>query len=241
MGGAVFQGAEREAVRCDLRRVHQHPGLHPVPALQAHLQLVGDEREVQVGLEVGDLVGVHVGDAETPDEALLLERGEGLGHFARVRQRVGAVQQQDVDVVGPQPGQALLDAPHDAGAAQVVHPGAVAVGEADPALGLYGDALAQAGRPGEHLAEHGLGLAVAVDVGVVERGDAAVEGRLHGGLGGVDVGGLVGRGVPTPAQPHASVDQPVLVGVRVRVRVRCRGHPGSVGPAVTAWGCRSSG
>lgn len=57
-----------------------------------------------------------------------------------------AVQKQGVDHVGAQPGEALLHAPQHTLAAQVVRAGPVALGQADAALGLQFDPLAQPGR-----------------------------------------------------------------------------------------------
>ncbi len=237
MVAAVLQRAEREPVLRGFRCVQEDSGLDPGAAVQAHLQLVRRQRYVEPGLEVGDLCGAHVGHAEAPYEALAVQGGQRGGDRVDVRQRVGAVQQEDVDHIGPQPGQALLDAPRDALPAQVVHPRAVLVAQSDPALGLEGDALAQPRCAREHLAEDGLGLPVPVDVGVVERGDPDVEGGGDGRLGGVDVRGPVRVGVPAPAQAHAPVQHPVAAQARTRVRH----HPtlGSDGYLTACGGTRS--
>ena len=71
------------------------------------LQLVGDDGHGQVFLQQRHLVGVLVGDAEVVDLAGRLEGGEGLGDLDGIHQRVGAVEQQRVEVVD---AQALEDA-----------------------------------------------------------------------------------------------------------------------------------
>ncbi|GAA3066495.1 hypothetical protein GCM10020254_07590 [Streptomyces goshikiensis] len=200
--------------------------------MQAHLQLVGDERYVEPRLEGRDLRGAHVGHPEGANEALPVEGHQRPRGLVRVRERVGAVQQQYVDHVRAQPRQALFDAPDDARAAQVVPAGAVLPAEADAALGLKGDPLAQAGCAREHFAEHGLGLAVAVDVGVVEGGDAAVEGRFDSGLRHVDVIRSVRVRFPAPAEAHAAVQHPLARGVPARAVVCVQ----VVRHAPTLWG-----
>ncbi len=132
---------------------------------------------------------------------------EGLGDLLGLHQRIRAMQQQDVQALGPRPLQAGLDRLDDVAAGQVVAAWALVVGEADAALALQHDAVAQRGLAAEQFAEHRLGLAAGVDVGVVEQRHADVERGLDGRLRMVDMG--VGpRGVvPVAAQAHAAIGE----------------------------------
>lgn len=190
-----------------------------------------------MGLEPGDLRGVHVRDTETADEPLPVERGQGIADVGGVGQRVGAVQKQDVEDVGAQPLQTLLDPADDGGASQVVQAGPGPFGQADAALGLQGDPLTQSGRAGQDLAEDRFRLSAPVDVGMVERGDAAVQRRLDSGLRRVDVGGRVGLRVPAsprPMQPKRrrwSVFSGVVTGsLSHTYAMRCPGTACEVNP-----------
>ena len=115
------------------------------------------------------------------DLALPLQLVEGGGHLLRLHQGVGAVDQQDVQVVG---AQALQDA---VCGGQDVLPGGIVEALPDAALGLQDQVLpAEGGVALQRCAEVLLAGAAAVDVGVVEKVRAVVQ-----------------RGVDEPAQGGA--------------------------------------
>ena len=66
------------------------------------LELVHDEGLPHVPLEQLDLYGRVVRHSEVPHLAGALQLVERPGHLLGLDERVGAVQQQDVDVVGRQ-------------------------------------------------------------------------------------------------------------------------------------------
>jgi len=174
---------------------------------QAQLQLVDHQRLRQRVAQPGHLAGIHVGHAEVGDLARIAQQPEGLGDLVGLHQRIGAMQQQDVQALGPQPFQAGLDRLDDVAAGQVVALGAVGIGETDAALALQHDALAQRGLTLEQRAEDRFGLAEGVDVGVIEQGDADVQRGLDARLGVVDVGLGPGALIPAAAQAHAAVGE----------------------------------
>ena len=115
MGGGMFQGAVREAGSAVGVPVDQHRAFHPGPLAQAHLQLVGHDGRLQPVLQVRDLGGGHVGHAQGTDLALIQEAAHGAGNLGQVHERVGAVQQEHVHVVGAEALQAAVDAGQDVG------------------------------------------------------------------------------------------------------------------------------
>jgi len=81
-----------------------------------------------VSLQRRDLRRRHVRDADGTHQPLRVESGQGLSDLGRSGERVRAVEQQDVDHIRPQPGEALLDLLPDRPGAQVVEAVPVAVG-----------------------------------------------------------------------------------------------------------------
>jgi hypothetical protein len=71
-------------------------------------------------LQPAHLRRVHVGHAQVADLAGGLEAAEGVGDLGGLHQRVGAVQQQDVELLHAQALQDAVDAGLDVGGAQVV-------------------------------------------------------------------------------------------------------------------------
>ncbi len=107
--------------------------------------------------------------------------GEGLHGLLERREPVETVRLVQVDVVGPEPAQGVVDGLHDvlARKAAVVAPrpgGPVDLGEYFEALPAF---------PLQRPAEDGLRTGLRVDVGGVEGGDSRVEGRAHAGDGGL--------------------------------------------------------
>lgn len=135
----------------------------------------------------GELPAGEVGVPDVADLALgdqLGERGQGLGHRGG---RVGAVQLEEVDVVGVEAAQGLLHGTPNVGAATagtgggpVLHVHAVVT-----ELGGEDDLVAAAL---EGLPEVDFGAAgAAVDVGGVQEGDARVQSGVDDGAGGLGV------------------------------------------------------
>ena len=137
--------------------------------LQAELHLVHQQALAQAGLEELQLAGVEIADAEVLHFPGGLQLVKGLPHLLRLHQSVGPVEQEQVQVVGAQAPQDAVYAVQDVLLGEVVHTGA------DAALALEHHLVPQAGLVLQHLAEGGLAVAAAVDVGVVEEGDAAVQ------------------------------------------------------------------
>ena len=105
----------------------------------AELQLVDEDFPGQIAAEQLDLRGVFVADAEVADLALRPQAREGLGDLLRLHQRVGAVQQQHVQMVHAQTPQAPFRRLED-----VLARGVVAV-LADADLALQDELLPKAG------------------------------------------------------------------------------------------------
>ena len=59
----------------------------------------------------------------------------------------------------------------------------------------------------EQGAEDALGLAQGVDIGVIEAGDADLQGRIHGGVGLLQMLTADGLVIPTAAKAHAAEDE----------------------------------
>jgi hypothetical protein len=141
------------------------------------LHLVVDQRLADGGLEQFDLERGVVGDAEGADLPGGLERVEGLGDLVGLHERVGAVQQQHVQVLGVQGREGLVHRGEEVLLREVEE------GVADAHLALDDDLLALGGRELDGLAEAGLAAVAgrAVDVGVVEDVDPGVAGRTEEG------------------------------------------------------------
>jgi hypothetical protein len=185
--------------------VHQHLAFQPGPLEQAHLQLVRHHGGFQPVLQRLDLRPGHVGHAQLPDLAFRHQLPDGGSHLRRVGQGVRAVQQEDVHVVRPQPLQAFVDPLQDGFAAEIVMGLQAAFIQPDPALGLQPDPVPESGRGGQHLAEHGFGLAAAVDVRMVEQCNPGIKGGLDGGSGLVHMLTAMRFVGPAAAQAHAAV------------------------------------
>ncbi len=141
------------------------------------LQLVGDDRLPHRLLEELDLAGRVVGDSEGADLARRLEVVERARHLVGLDERVGAVQQQHVEVVGAERGEGALDRLDQVLVREVeVRPLAD-----DAGLGLDGELLALRRRQPQGLGEAALAAVqvVAVHVGVVDEVDARVACGAH--------------------------------------------------------------
>jgi hypothetical protein len=197
-----------------LRGVQHHTCLEPIATVETHLQLIGDQRLVEIGLEEHDLLGGHIRNSERPHQTLPVNCRQRPGDVLRISQRIGSVQQQHVDHVGAQAPQALLDAPDDGFASQVIEAGPVALRKSNAALRLKDDALTQLRRAGEDLTKHRLRLPVPIDIGVIKGGKPTVQRRADRGLRLGDLGSSVLLRVPRTAKSHAPVQQPILYKVR---------------------------
>ena len=145
------------------------------------LDLVGDDGLADVLRQERDLARGVVRDAELAHLAGVVQLVEGLGDFLGLDQSVGAVQQQDVDVVSLERAQRGVDRFDDVVMAEV-ETGAGRAAE-DSALGLELDFGALGGRELAGLGEALLAAVVraAIDVGMVEHSDALLaRGRDQG-------------------------------------------------------------
>ena len=61
--------------------------------------------QVDAAVQRRQLAGREVGDAEVPHLALAAQRLEGAGQLVKIHQRIGAVDQQQIQVVGVQRAQ----------------------------------------------------------------------------------------------------------------------------------------
>ena len=134
--------------------------------------------------DFGDPPAAKVGDAEVAQLALLDEVADGAHAFAQRRIEGGAVEIEDVDVVQPQPAQAVVNALDDplARLALLIGAGAARVGELgseDPVRALRLDAAP------DDLLGGALGVAICgvdeVDALFARGVDDAVRGGLVGG------------------------------------------------------------
>jgi len=125
------------------------------------------------------LPGGEVRAADVADLALAGEVVEGAQRLLDRRQRVGAVELVEVEPVGLEPPQAVLDRLHDVGARAALHAAGIVHVHAE--LRRQHDVLAALA---EDFAEETLrAAALAVDVGGVEERDAEIE-RLVDDLAG---------------------------------------------------------
>lgn len=175
---------------------------------EGELKLVHHERLAHVVAEEFDLAGRVVAHSEVTDFAGAVQLVEGTGDFGGFDERVGAVEQEDVEVRDLEAAENAFGGTRDVVVAEIVAGGFAAVlgvvGEADADLGLEDDAVAQAGRGFQDAAEELFGFAGGVDVGVVKEVDAAIERGADGGVGGLfDFGGNGGV-VPGAAHAHAA-------------------------------------
>jgi hypothetical protein len=170
-----------------LERVHVHPDtLRDRRRVgDRDLDLVGDEILLDRRLEQVDLPRGVVRDAERTHLAGRLERVERAGDLLRLDERVGAMEQQHVDVVGPQRLQRSLDRRHDPFVREVEVRAVLT--RHDARLGLQGDLGALRRRQLQRLGEPLLRAMhrAAVHVGVVEEVDAGIP------RGGDEVADLV--------------------------------------------------
>ena len=172
----------------------QHRGLDPSGEHRVRRLLGAEAKQAAaIGHVLGfdDLLGGKRRAPERPDLALVHEVGERGQRLLDVSMRVGPVHLVQVDPVGPQPAQAVLDGrlqppPRVAAAVRsVAHLKVALGGEHD--LGP---------PPAQRLPDDRLGLAVGVHVGRVDEVDPAVE-------RGVDDPRAVGVvGVPDGPEHH---------------------------------------
>ena len=160
-------------------------------------------------LRLHDLVRREGGAAEVEDLALAHQVGEGAERLVDVGVRVGAVDLVEVDVVGAQAAQAVLDLADDPAARVAAHVRVVAHRRVD--LGGQHHVVAPAGQ---RLADDLLGLAGRVDVGGVDEVDPRVERAVD------DPDRVVVVGVAPVAEHHRAEAQGVTL-TPVAPRVRC--------------------
>ena len=124
-----------------------------------------------------DLGDGEVADAERTHLSRVLKVVESARDFVRLAERVGAVEEKDVEMVRSQSAETAFNRADEVRVAEVValrRAGRI-VGEANPALRLKHDLFAEFGPVGEDAAEHFLGAPAPVDVGVIEKRDSCVE------------------------------------------------------------------
>src|SRR5262249_48626454 len=153
--------AVRLAIREDLAL---HAAVEQVPAVLRHV----DSPHAHAGL---DLPGAEVRDTDEAGLSLPDDVLEGAHRLLEGRNVVGPVDEVDVDAVGSEMLQALLDAGHATRAARVTEVRLVAVSDAE-----LRDDDRLAPPPPERASERPLRGAQPVPLGGVEAGDAAVEG-----------------------------------------------------------------
>ncbi|MNC38338.1 hypothetical protein D3C75_869350 [compost metagenome] len=90
------------------------------------MQLVNDEGFIAIDLKQLDLGRTHIGDAEMAHLSRRFELVQCLGDFLGVHQRIGPVQQQNIDILRSQAGEGSVDTAQDMFLGKVEHIGAVA-------------------------------------------------------------------------------------------------------------------
>ena len=148
-------------------------------------------------LALDDRGRLEGGGADVADLALVDQVGERAEGLVEVGVRLGAVHLVEVDPVGAEPAQAVLDLADDPTAAVAPLVGVVA--EAAVELGGQHDVVAPAA--GEGLADDGLRLARGVDVGGVDEVDARVQRVVD------DPDAVVVVGVAAGAEHHGAEGQ----------------------------------
>ena len=143
-------------------------------------------------LRLDDLAARERGGADVADLALVHEVAERRQRLLDVGARIGAVDLVEVDPVGAQPPQRVLDRAHDPAARAALLVGVLA----HRAVELGGEDDVVAPAAGERLADDLLGLALPVDVGGVDEVDPGVERRVD------DPDRLVVIGVAPRAEHH---------------------------------------
>ena len=166
---AVFQHAAVTVHRAgeggvDVDALIDHAGVH-----HAHLHLVEQQPAVNGLLQYLDLHGVMVADAKVAYLAGFLQVTEGAGDFLRLGQRVRAVDEQRVQMIGVQLAQAVFRTGNDVLVGRVIKTGANA------ALALHNHAVTQAGIGGQHLTKAHFGLVIAIKIRMVEEIYAALQ------------------------------------------------------------------
>ncbi len=156
---------------------------------QAELNLVRHERLPHGLAQQRHDLGRLIGDAEVADLARGFQGVEGPRDLVGLHQHIGAVEQQNVEVIGAEAGQAAVDG------GQEVVVGEIVPARADAALRLHDHFVALDSVVPDG-AEDGLALAASVDVGVIEEVDPAVD-------SGVKPLPRLGR---LARHPHATVD-----------------------------------
>ena len=79
----------------------------------AELHLVEEQRLLDGRLEQLDLARRLVGNTEVPDLSRCLQRIEGGGDFLGLDQRIGAMQEEHIEILGLQRHQGLVDRAQD--------------------------------------------------------------------------------------------------------------------------------
>ena len=177
---------------------------------EANLDLVGDHRHGADGLDGGHQAGPAVAQAEETDLAGAFQLREGLGDLLGVGQEVGPVQEVKVHSLEAETAERSLASGDQVAGREV--PAGRGVRQriarrADAALGDNEDLVPHAGRVLEDLAQEPLGLAAAIDVGVVKNRITGLISGPHGSpSGGAACRGDLG-GVPGAGHPPAAVSQ----------------------------------
>jgi len=180
-GTVPFKRAVGRVAGARLALLRHHAAVQQAGPQQAEFDLVGHRREAGLAVQV-EQRRREVGHPEVHHLAAGVQLGERGQDLLRLGQQVRPVQQQDVDVFGPEPPQAALHRGDD------VFPGKIEpvriagmrfIGKADPALGLDDERLALHPHLADQLPEQFLAAAAAIDVGMVEKVPAELERRLQ--------------------------------------------------------------
>ena len=173
---------------------------------------------------------------ELPHLSVTPERGKGRRDFVGIHQRIGTMHQQQVEPVGAQRAQRLLDRRDDMRGPRVVvlDPvrGPARGYEPDPALRDDPHPFAQVRRIGQHVAEQALGRIVAVDVRMVETRHAEFQRCLD------QRATLADRQRPVADPPHPEHDARERRGIgthryrRTTFRHRAHHHHSTCAPTV---------
>jgi hypothetical protein len=144
---------------------------------------------------------VVIAHAEVANFPRRVERVEGAGYLVGPHQDVRAVQEQAVEVFHLQALQALIHALPNVGCAEIVPPDV----RSNAALGLDENPLPHLRVRGQPMSKQFFAPACAVDIGMVEEINAALEGRVKRPEDAP--GGFAIRiAVPVAGESHAALD-----------------------------------
>ena len=155
----------------DVKAEIHHAGSH-----QSELHLIDADRIGDAGGEQFNLHGGKVAHAEAADLSGAIERSERLVDLLGLHERVGAVEQQKVQIVGIQPAERAFDRLKDVFPGEIEHDA-----RADSALGLKEEPLARNPGCSDSASKQSLALSLAVDIRMVEEIDSQLDSQREVG------------------------------------------------------------